>query len=64
MIRGGQACALLDGRDFILPEDVQHMVLPVFSHRMVLSPEARMKGITAEQVLVKLLKNVAVPVKL
>ena len=64
LIHGAQACALLDGRDFILPEDVQHMVLPVFSHRMVLSPEARMKGITAEQVLVKLLKNVAVPVKL
>ena len=64
LIHGAQACALLDGRDFILPEDVQHMVLPVLSHRVVLNPEARMKGVTAEQVLVKILKNVAVPVKL
>ena len=64
LIHGAQACALLDGRDFILPEDVQHMALPVLSHRVVLNPEARMKGITAEQVLVKILKNVAVPVKL
>ena len=58
------ACALLDGRDFILPEDVQHMALPVLSHRVVLNPEARMKGVSAEQVLMTILKNVAVPVKL
>jgi len=64
LIHGAQACALLDGRDFILPEDVQHMALPVLSHRVVLNPEARMKGVAAEQVLVKILKNVAVPVKL
>lgn len=64
LIHGAQACALLDGRDFILPEDVQHMALPVLAHRLVLNPEARMKGITAEQVLMTILKNVAVPVKL
>lgn len=48
LIHGAQACALLDGRDFTLPEDVQHMLLPVFSHRLLPNPEARMKGITAE----------------
>ena len=64
LIRGGQACALLDNRDFVLPEDVQHMFLPVMAHRMVLSPEAKMKGIQAEQVLLTILQNTAVPVKL
>lgn len=64
LIRGAQACALLDGRDFILPEDVQHMVLPVLSHRMVLNPEARMKGVRAEMVIANIMKNTAVPVKL
>lgn len=64
LIHGAQACALLDGRDFILPEDVQHMALPVLSHRVVLNPEARMKGVTAEGVIMTILKNVAVPVKL
>ncbi len=64
LVHGAQACALLDGRDFILPEDVQHMLLPVFAHRLVLHPEARMKGVSAEQVLLAILKNVAVPVKL
>ena len=64
LIRGGQACALLDERDFVLPEDVQHMFLPVLSHRMVLSPEAKMKAVQAEQILLKILQTTPVPVKL
>ena len=40
------------------------MLLPVFAHRMVLSPDARMKGIRAEQILLTILQNTAVPVKL
>ena len=55
---------MLDDRDFVLPEDVQHMFLPVMSHRMILSPEAKMKGIPAEQFLLTTLQNTTVPVKL
>ncbi len=64
LTRAAQAYALLDNRDYILPEDVQRMLLPVCCHRLVLSPEARMKGITAETVLVTLRQNVAVPLRL
>lgn len=64
LLRGAQACAMLAGRDYVLPEDVQHMALPVLSHRLVLNPEARMKGVTAEQILLNVMRNVAVPVKL
>ncbi len=64
LIHGAQACALLAGRDYIIPEDVQHMALPVLSHRLVLSAESRMKGVTAQSVVLKVLKSVAVPVKL
>jgi MoxR-like ATPase len=64
LIHAAQACALLDGRDFILPEDVQHMALPVLTHRLILNPEARMKGITSERVLLTIMENVPVPVKL
>ena len=64
LIHGAQACALLDNRDFVLPEDVQHMLLPVFAHRMVLSPEARMKGVVPDNVLLKILQNTSVPMKL
>nr|MBR4280070.1 MoxR family ATPase [Clostridia bacterium] len=64
LIHGAQACALLAGRDYIIPEDVQHMALPVLSHRLVLSAESRMKGVTAQSVVMKMLKNTPVPVKL
>ena len=40
------------------------MALPVLSHRLVLSPEARMKGVTASSVVLHVLKTVPVPVKL
>jgi len=64
LIHGAQACALLAGRDYIIPEDVQHMALPVLAHRLVLSAESRMKGVTAQSVVMKVLKSVPVPVKL
>ena len=64
LIHGAQACALLAGRDYIIPEDVQHMALPVLAHRLVLSAESRMKGVTAQSVVMKVLKNTPVPVKL
>ena len=54
----------LDDRDFVLPEDVQHMFLPVMAHRTILSPEARMKGVPAEQFLLTILQNTTVPVRL
>lgn len=64
LIHGAQACALLAGRDYIIPEDVQHMALPVLSHRLVLSAESRMKGVTAQSIVMKVLGSTPVPVKL
>ena len=64
LIHGAQACALLAGRDYIIPEDVQHMALPVLAHRLVLSPESRMKGITTQSVVMKVMNSTPVPVTL
>ena len=61
LLRAAQACALLSGRDYVLPDDIRQMALPVLSHRLVLMPEARMKGISAETVLSQLLETVPVP---
>ena len=63
LLRASQACALLDGRDYVIPEDVQKMAEPVLAHRLVLSPEARMRNMTAERVLAGVLQGVQVPVK-
>jgi len=43
---------------------VQHMAAPVLAHRLVLSPEARMRNMTAERVLASVIGSVQVPVKL
>ena len=64
LIHSAQALALLEGRDYILPEDVQRMLEPVLCHRLVLHPEARMSGVTAEQALREALRGVTVPVRL
>ena len=64
LIRGAQACAVLSDRDYILPEDVQRMALPVLAHRVLPNPEAKMKGITAERILVAVMENVPVPIRL
>lgn len=64
LIRASQANALLDGRDYVVPEDVQRMAQPVLAHRVVLSPEARMKGTAAERIVESLIASVQVPVRL
>ena len=61
LVRAAQACAVLNGRDYILPDDVKRMALPVLSHRLILTPEARMKGQSAHQLLLALLGSVPVP---
>ena len=65
LMRAAQASALLAGRDYVNPDDVKNMILPVLSHRVILSPEARLgaKGITSEKALSKLVASVQVPVR-
>ncbi len=61
LVRAAQACAVLAGRGYILPDDVRRMAHSVLSHRLILTPEARMKGISAESVLSQLIDTLPVP---
>ena len=63
LLRSAQACALLAGRDYVIPEDVQKMAAPVLAHRIQLSPEARMRNMTPERALGSVMSGVQVPVK-
>ena len=63
LLRASQAKALLDGREYVIPEDVQRMAEPVLAHRLVLSAEARMRNMTPERVLANLVNSVQIPVK-
>ena len=61
LIRASQALALLSGRNFILPDDVRSLAEHVFSHRMVLSAEGRMRGIKVKDILYDILRKIPVP---
>ncbi|NLG89748.1 MAG: MoxR family ATPase [Clostridiaceae bacterium] len=61
LMRAAQALALYMGRDYVIPDDVKSLVVPVLSHRIILKQEARIRKITAEGVLSDLLSNVSVP---
>ncbi len=56
-----RAAALLDGRDFVLPDDVKGLFLPALRHRVVLSASAEVEGRTADQVLAQVLEQVPAP---
>ena len=64
LVHAAQASAVLCGRDYIIPEDVQRMAASVLCHRFVLSADARMRGFTPEQALGELMGGVRVPVRL
>jgi MoxR-like ATPase len=56
-----KAYAAMDGRDYLIPDDVKRASLPVFRHRLILKPEAQLDAITADVLLTEIVKTVAVP---
>ena len=63
LLHAAQASALLCGRDYVIPEDVQRMSESVLCHRFVLSADARMRGMSARQVLADIMKSVRIPAR-
>jgi len=59
--RLGQARALLDGRDFVLPDDIGALAYPALGHRIILNAQARVKGLTAAQVVEQCRERLPVP---
>ncbi|HTA28966.1 MAG TPA: MoxR family ATPase [Candidatus Cybelea sp.] len=61
LMKAAQALALFDGHDFVSPEHIQEVAVPVIAHRLVLEPQAKFSGMTARQVMDEILKRVPVP---
>lgn len=61
LFRGSQAMAALRGRDYVLPDDIKFIVAPILAHRLILSPESRLRKVTAEQVVQDVVSEIAVP---
>lgn len=56
-----KALAALNGRDFVIPEDIKKVVYPVLRHRLILTPEKEMEGLTADKVIEMILHSIEIP---
>lgn len=61
ILASAKAYAILNGRDFVTPEDVKFVALPVLRHRIILSPEKEMEGISADEVVKQIINKIEVP---
>lgn len=61
LMKVAQALALFNGSEFVTPEQVQELAVPVLAHRLVMESQARFSGITAESVVEEIIKSVPVP---
>jgi len=57
----GRACAWLQGRDYVVPKDLQQMAFAVLEHRLLINSQARLKHMDAHAILAELLKTVPAP---
>lgn len=63
LMKAAQAYAFMYGRDYVLPDDIQYLAPAVFVHRIILRSEAKFEGITAEEVVERVIARVSVPVQ-
>jgi len=61
LMKAAQALALTEGREFVIPEDVREMAVPVIAHRMVAEPQARFGGVTTAGIVEEILAKVPPP---
>ncbi len=61
LYRTAQARAAVDGRDYVLPDDIKALAIPTLAHRVILGPGARLRDLTAQQVVEEILRGVPVP---
>lgn len=62
LMHAAQAHAVLQERDYVLPDDVKAVAAAVLSHRLILKPEARVRGVDAEHIVAEVLEQVVVPI--
>jgi MoxR-like ATPase len=61
ILNGSKAIAAMNGRDFVTPDDVKFIALPVLRHRLILTPDKEMEGISVDEVVLGIIKGIEVP---
>jgi MoxR-like ATPase len=62
LLRVAKARALADGREYLVPDDIKAVAVPVLAHRLIVAPEARSSALTGEQLVRETLEKTPVPV--
>jgi len=61
LLRAAQSLAAAEGRGYAIADDVKRLAVPVLAHRLLVAPDAQLRGVSAERVVTDLLANVSVP---
>jgi MoxR-like ATPase len=61
LLMASRAYAAMSGRDFVTPDDIKTMAVPVLEHRLILRPEFEIEGLTVPEVIQQILQQIAVP---
>lgn len=61
IMNASKAIAAMKGRDFVTPEDIREVVVPVLRHRIILSPDKEMEGVSEEEVIKQIIQGMDVP---
>jgi len=61
MLQASKAFAAMQGRDFVTPDDIKRSAIPVLQHRVIVTPEREMEGVTSKQVIKQMLETIEIP---
>ncbi|WP_082050872.1 AAA family ATPase [Neotamlana sedimentorum] len=61
ILKSSKAFAAMSGRDFVTPEDIKRAAIPVLHHRVIVTPEREMEGVTSKQVIKQIIETVEIP---
>lgn len=61
ILKASKGFAAISGRDFVTPEDIKRATLPVLRHRIIVSPEREMEGLTSEQIINQIVESIEIP---
>lgn len=61
ILQASKAFAAMQGRDFVTPDDIKRSAIPVLQHRVIVTPEREMEGVTSKQVINQMLETIEIP---
>jgi MoxR-like ATPase len=61
ILQASKAFAAMQGRDFVIPEDIKRSAIPVLQHRVIVTPEREMEGVNSKQVITQMLESIEIP---